>query len=87
MILRCAYHCVMSKKAQKGDGTTLQVVEGLLNALCGMPPQRCPNCGRKMTQTSATFFLPGSDSTNSWTAPLPICSKCDQAMGQIIATA
>jgi hypothetical protein len=42
-----------------------------MNALCGMPLGRCPDCCSPMEHNFATFFTLNSE--QSWTIPLPIC--------------
>ena len=80
---RRTYHCVVAKKVEK-DSATMRDVEGMLNALCGMSPERCPNCGRRMTH-KITLLSPDSD--KSWTIAVGICSICDGPMGQKTAAA
>jgi hypothetical protein len=70
----------MTKRLHTSDRTSMQVVEGWLNALGGMPPQQCPTCGSTMTDISVAFFLLGGD--KSWTTLIPICSSCELEVGR-----
>jgi hypothetical protein len=84
-ILWGGYHLAMAKKASKSDLTTIQIVEGWLNALCAVPPEPCSKCGSLMVHKCATFFLPEGE--KSWTIPLPICSNCEPSFERTIAAA
>jgi hypothetical protein len=75
----------MRKKTSKTDRTTEQVVTAWLNAQCGMPPQRCPQCGSTMTDNFVTFFLPEGE--KSWTMPVPVCANCRPVLGEFVAAA
>jgi hypothetical protein len=81
----CALPSCMTKKTSRSDRISIEAVEGWLNSLCGMPPQRCPTCGSTMTDMSATFFL--LDADKSWTALLPICSSCEPEVGRTLSVA
>src|ERR1700683_4537869 len=56
-------------------------VEDLFHVLALLPPlTHCSKCGFRFVYFDKMFFSPKPDEQESWTVPLPFCTRCERTI-------